>query len=75
VNSGEIRSLYARRRASTPTAGHWPALRPATRVCAPLEDGEVIGFKGREGRIQHFPTRYDDDVDADRYPVTPEQLP
>ena len=39
-----------------------------------LEGGLVISFEVGEGRIEHFPPRYDDDVDGGSHLVTPEDL-
>jgi hypothetical protein len=38
------------------------------------EGGAVIGFKAGEGRIEHFPARHDDDIQARRRFLLSEQL-
>jgi hypothetical protein len=73
VKSGERSSLYARMSTISTAAGSASALRPPL-VRTALEDGEVVGFKRDEGRIQHFPPGHDNDVDAGGQLVAPEEL-
>jgi hypothetical protein len=35
----------------------------------------IVDLEAGEGRIKHFPARYDDDIDAGRDLMTPEDLP
>jgi hypothetical protein len=39
-----------------------------------LESGVVVSFEAGEGSIEHFPARYDDDVEAGGHLMTPENL-
>lgn len=41
---------------------------------SPVEESEVVSFKGGEGCIQQFPPGHDDDVERVRNLVPPEQL-
>ena len=42
-----------------------PGSRRRGELAAPtLEGGAVVGFKACKGGIEHFPARYDDDVEA-----------
>jgi hypothetical protein len=43
-------------------------------TATPFEDGKEVGFDVGEGGIQHFPPRHDDDVEARRDFVAPEQF-
>ena len=40
-----------------------------------LEGGEIVGFEGDEGSIDHFPARHDDHIQAGVKFVSPEQFP
>ena len=40
-----------------------------------VEGGEVVGFEGDEGSIDHFPARHDDHIQAGVNLVSPEQFP
>ncbi len=42
---------------------------------AALEESVIVGFKGGEGSIEHFPARHDDDVVAGGNLVTSEEFP
>jgi hypothetical protein len=35
----------------------------------------IVTLKAGKGRVKHFPTRYDDDVETGRDLMTPENLP
>ena len=58
-----------------------PATRAGRTVAALLEGPSVIGFKGGEGSIEHFPARHNHDVESrlrlESWSdfVAPEQLP
>ena len=47
---------------------------PRTLAAVALENGVVIGFEAGEGGIEHFPARYDDDVDTGGDFMAPEHL-
>ena len=53
----------------------WPRRPGAGWFATSLESSEVIGFKGGEGSIDHFPARHDDDIQAGGNLVPPEQFP
>ena len=73
-NSGESSDLYAATSASTsaiPTRSRALWLRAVTSG----ECGAVIGLKGGERRIEHFPARHEDHVQSRWRLLFSEQLP
>jgi len=70
-----MRSLYARRRATTTVAATGTSLRAGSFTIAALEQGTVVGFKCGERRIEHLAAWNDDDVDRRRGLVSAEQGP
>ena len=73
ANNGEIIDLYAASAPRTRAA----AARPTGVGVFTFTSGEgvcVIGLKAGEGRIEHFPARYDDEVETGWRFVSPEQL-
>lgn len=54
---------------------HRPRPPGAGWLATALERGKVIGFKGGEGSIDHFPARHDDHIQAGVKLVPPEQFP
>lgn len=72
VNSGEIRTLYARRSASSTLAPIPGRARPRPFVVASFECAKEVGFNAGERCIEHFPPRHNDDVEPGRHLVTPE---
>lgn len=52
---------------SWPRGGRLPSMAPVKGVC-------IITLETGKGRIEHFPARHDDDVQACRDLMTPEEF-
>src|SRR5690606_18729923 len=70
----EIRTLYARRSASSTLAPIPGRARAWPFVVASFECAKEVCFNAGERCIEHFPPRHDHDVESCRHLVTPEHF-